>query len=74
VGLALKGFILKGQELGLGTCILTAPLIFISNISKVEEILGLENTRIKCFVTVGFPDEVPPVIERKTVAEIYKEL
>ena len=31
VGLALKGYLLKGEELGLGSCILTAPLIFIQD-------------------------------------------
>lgn len=71
VGLALKGFLLKGEELGLGACILTAPLIFIQG---MEEISGLKDARIKCFVAAGFPDEIPPYIERKSVAEIYREI
>src|SRR3989304_8220191 len=32
VGLALQGVILKGLELGLGTCILKAPLAFMSRV------------------------------------------
>lgn len=71
VGLALNGFLLKGEELGLGTCILSAPLIFIQDI---EKILGIEDMKIKCLVTVGFPDEEPRLPERKSVAEIYSEI
>jgi nitroreductase len=71
VGLALEGFILKGQELDLGSCILTAPLVFISDI---EEIIGVKEEKIKCFVTVGFPDEKPPARKRKAIGDIYREI
>lgn len=71
VGLALKGFILKGQELGLGTCILTAPLIFIK---ETETILGTSDIRIKCFVTVGHPDEEPPFLQKEGVNHVYCEI
>jgi len=71
LGLALKGFILKGEALGLGSCILTAPLVFISNLGKI---IGTEDVDIRCFITVGFPDEVPGPIERKSVKEIYREV
>jgi nitroreductase len=71
MGLALKGFILKGEALGLGSCTLTAPLVFIYN---VEKILGTEDIDIRCFITVGFPDEVPGSIERKSVMEVYREV
>ena len=70
-GLALKGFILKGEEFGLGSCILTAPLVFIPN---AEEILGIKEIRIKCFITTGFPDEIPPPIDKKKTAEIYRKI
>jgi len=71
VGLALKGYLLKGEELGLGSCILTAPLIFIE---KPEEILPLKGIEVKCFVTTGYPDEDPDYTKRKDIAEIYKEI
>ncbi len=71
LGLALKGFILKGEELGLGSCILTAPLVFMSN---VEEILGTEDLDIRSLISVGFPDEKPGSIERKSVEEVYREV
>jgi len=71
VGLALKGFILKGEELGLGACILTGPLVFIPN---VEEILGINDVRIKCFITAGFPGEKPDMPPKKSIAEIVSEI
>jgi nitroreductase len=71
VGLALKGYLLKGEELGLGSCILTAPLIFIQ---EPEGILGLKGIEVKCFVTTGYPDEEPAYIKRKDITEIYREI
>jgi len=71
VGLTLKGFILRGEELGLGSCILTGPMVFIPDI---EEILGINDIRIKCFITVGFPDEKPDMPPRKSIAEIASEI
>jgi nitroreductase len=71
VGLALKGFILKGEELGLGTCILTGPLVFIPN---VEEIFGITDVQIKCFITAGFPNEKPEMPPRKSISKILSEI
>ena len=71
LGLALKGFILKGEELGLGSCIMTAPLVFMSD---VEKILGAEDLDIRSLISVGFPDETPGPIERRSVEEAYKEV
>ncbi len=61
VGLALHGLLLKAQALGVGSCILTAPLVFIP---EVEKLLGLEGVAIKCFVTLGLADEAPAASER----------
>jgi len=71
VGLVLKGLLLKAQELGLGSCILTAPLVFIAG---VEEILDLKDVEIKCFITLGFPAEKPPAPTKKGMADLYREL
>ncbi len=68
-GLSLSAFILKGETLGLGTCILTAPLVFMH---RVQGMPGVADLYIRCFVTVGFPDEIPAPVERKTPAEIYR--
>jgi len=71
LGLALSGFILKGEELGLGTCILTAPLAFMG---PPEKTLSLSEVKIKCFLTVGYPDEHPKPPPRKTVEEIFRKI
>lgn len=71
VGLSLMGYILKGEDLGLGSCILTAPLIFIE---EPEKILSLEQILIRCFLTTGYADEEPAYIQRKNIDEIYKEI
>jgi nitroreductase len=56
VGLALNGLLLKAQSLGVGSCILTAPLVFIEG---VEDLLHLEKIAVKCFVTLGMAAERP---------------
>lgn len=56
VGLALQGLMLKAQALGVGTCVLTAPLAFIDD---VEQLLGLDQLKIKCFLALGVPHEIP---------------
>jgi len=69
VGLALQGLLLKAQALGLGSCILTAPLIFIS---KVETLLGVEGMAVKCFVTLGVADEAPTAPERLPLQDVIR--
>jgi len=71
VGLALQNFTLKGQELGLGSCILTVPLVFIS---RIEEILGVTDVTIKCLLTVGFPAEKPRMPKKKGGADISRQI
>jgi nitroreductase len=56
VGLALNGLLLKAQSLGVGGCILTAPLVYIKN---VEDLLHLDKIAVKCFVTLGMAAETP---------------
>lgn len=68
-GLSLGLFLLKGKDLGLGTCVLTAPLIFISNISGLLE---TEDLTIRCLVTVGFPDETPLPMDRLPMDRRYR--
>ena len=70
-GLALKGFLLKAAELGLGTCVLTAPLSFAKN---VESLLGACDLSINCFLTAGFPDEQPTAPPRKPVNHFFREI
>jgi nitroreductase len=69
VGLALNGLLLKAQALGVGSCILTAPMLFIQD---VEELLGLERLVVKCFVTLGIADEAPPAPVRLPLQDVVK--
>jgi nitroreductase len=69
VGLALKGLLLKAQALGVGSCILTAPLVFIH---QVEPLLGLEKITIRAFVTLGMADETPSPPQRMPLSEAVK--
>ncbi|GAB6097517.1 nitroreductase family protein [Desulfatiferula olefinivorans] len=69
-GLSLSAFILKGTELGLSTCILTAPLVYLG---PIGDLLG-EDLRITCFVTAGFADEQPRPLERIPVTDLCRVL
>ncbi|MDP2267989.1 MAG: nitroreductase family protein [Deltaproteobacteria bacterium] len=71
LGLALQAVILKGQELGIASCVLTAPLAFIAG---VESILHVEDVKIKCFLTLGFADEKPPAPPKKDLPQLYRVL
>lgn len=69
VGLALQGLMLKAQSLGVGSCVLTAPLVFMES---VEQLLGLEHIVIKCFVTLGLADEKPEASERLPLPSVIQ--
>jgi nitroreductase len=69
IGLALSGLMLKAQALGVGSCILTAPLVFID---APEQLLGLDEIRIKCFVTLGLADEAPSPTNRKPLKDVVR--
>jgi nitroreductase len=71
VGLALQGLLFKAQALGVGSCILTAPLLFIED---VEKVLGLDQLVVKCFVTLGLADEAPKASERLALADVVTEV
>jgi len=67
-GLAVMNYLLKGESLGLGSCIMSAPLIFLD---EPEELLGLEEMEMICFITTGYPVEEAKPIKRKTMEEVY---
>jgi nitroreductase len=69
VGLALKGLLLKAQALGVGSCILTAPLLFIQH---AEKLLGLDRLIVKCFVTLGVADEAPKTTGRQPLVNVVR--
>ncbi|MCG6535355.1 MAG: hypothetical protein L7F78_11840, partial [Syntrophales bacterium LBB04] len=61
----------KGQELGLGSSYLAAPLAFMA---QAGQILALQEIKLKCFLSVGYPAEKPAMPKRKDLGEIYREL
>jgi nitroreductase len=65
-GLALSAFMLKGAELGIGTCVLTAPFVYIPGLSRKIH----PDIRVTCFVTAGYPAETPRPLKRMTPEEI----
>ena len=67
-GLAVMNYLLKGESLGLGSCIMSAPLIFLDD---PAELLGLEGMEMICFITTGYPAEEAKPIKRKTMEEVY---
>jgi len=69
VGLALSGLMLKAQALGVGSCILTAPLVFID---APEQLLDLDDIKIKCFMTLGLADEAPFPTSRKPLKDMIR--
>jgi len=71
LGLSLSHFILEAEKLGLGTCILTTPLLFLDDLNNI---LGIEDVNIRCFVTLGFPDESPEPPKRLSISDIYKKV
>lgn len=65
-GLALSSFMLKATELGLGTCVLTAPFVFIPELSRKIH----PEIRVTCFVTVGYPGETPRALNRISAEDL----
>ena len=66
--MAVQNLLLAVHTLGLGACMLTAPLI------AQEAILGDLNPpagyEVACLVALGYPDETPPQPRRKSVEQI----
>jgi nitroreductase len=56
LGMALMAFSLKAHELGLASCVLTAPLVFLPNLAQL---LRQDNLLIRSLLTLGYPDECP---------------
>ena len=71
VGLSVNSFLIKATELGLGTCVLTAPLVFAPDIKKIPEWAHID---IKCLITAGFPDETPTAPPKKNFSDVFFEI
>lgn len=66
--MAVQNLLLAAQALGLGTCMLTAPLVVRGALNRaLKPTPGYELT---CFVALGYPDEAPPQPRRKSIEHI----
>lgn len=71
VGLFVSAMLLRATELGLGSCILTAPLVFLS---PEKDLSAFTDLTPKCFLTLGYSAATPPEPERLPVARIMEEI
>lgn len=63
VAMAVQNLLLAAHALGLGACVLTAPLLAQDRLALVLPLpAGFDLT---CFVALGYPDESPAVPRRK---------
>lgn len=69
VGLFVSAMLLRATELGLGSCILTAPLVFLAPESNLTIFKDL---RPKCFVTLGYAAQTPDAPPRHDLAKILE--
>lgn len=63
VGLMGENMCLAAQELGLGTCIMAAPSIFMNSSASAKPYLDklgfTPSYKLRYFLAVGYPDETP---------------
>ena len=65
VAMAVQNLLLAAQALGLGACVLTAPLLAQDRLSTALPLpTGFDLT---CFIALGHPDESPPAPRRKSL-------
>jgi nitroreductase len=68
--MAVQNLLLLAHALGLGTCVLTAPLVAQPAINATLSLpAGYD---ITCFVAVGYPGESPPAPRRKSLEQIVE--
>lgn len=68
VAMAVQNLLLAAQALGLGTCVLTGPLLVPDALARGLALpAGFE---VNCLIALGHPDESPPAPRRKTLEQI----
>lgn len=68
--MACQNLILAAKAMGLGTCIMTAPLLAGPVWKSLDNLpMGFEPT---CLITVGYPDETPESPRRKKLEHIIE--
>jgi len=68
--MAVQNMLLAAESLGLGTCVLTAPLLAGDVWEQLDDLpAGFEPT---CIVAVGYPDQQPSAPRRKPLEQIME--
>ncbi len=66
--MAVQNLLLAAHALGMGTCVLTAPLIVREVV--VRELNLPQEYEVTCLVALGYPDEAPEPPRRKNIEQI----
>jgi coenzyme F420-0:L-glutamate ligase / coenzyme F420-1:gamma-L-glutamate ligase len=67
--MAAQNLLLAAHAMGLGACIMTAPLLASSVLEKLNLPTGFQPT---CVVTLGYPDETPAAPQRRAPGSIVE--
>jgi len=68
--MACQNLLLAAIAMGLGTCVMTAPLLAGTVWNSLEDLpLGYEPT---CLITVGYPSDVPSAPKRKKLKHVVE--
>ena len=70
ISCAIQNMLLMAENIGLGACCMTGPLIAVDQIKKIFKIR--EGWEPAAFLAVGYADEQPLMPERKSVHSILK--
>jgi len=68
VAMSVQNLLLAGHALGLGSCVLTAPLIVSEAVDR--EMKLPKGYDLTCFVALGYSDEAPTQPRRKSIEQI----
>ena len=72
--MAVQNLLLAAHALGLGACVMTAPLLAAEVWSRLSDLpMGFEPT---CLITLGYPAEAPRPLPRKRLEHVleYRDL
>ncbi|MHC4641668.1 MAG: nitroreductase family protein [Planctomycetota bacterium] len=70
VAMACQNLLLAANAMGLGACVMTAPLLAGAVWNSLEDLpLGYEPT---CLVTIGHPSEIPSAPRRKKLEHVIE--
>lgn len=68
VSMAVQNLLLAATDQGLGSCVMTGPLIASEALSRMLSVP--EGWDLLCMVSVGYPDEEPQPLRKKTVDQV----